>query len=56
MKESKVSSDFLAQRIQEIIEETLVDEKELQIEKLMQEAAFLRSELAQAQKDLLNAT
>ena len=49
MKESYVSQEFLADRIKEIIQETLVNEKEMLIEQNMQEIAYLKTEIASLQ-------
>ena len=46
MKENSVSQNFLADRIKEIIEEGLVNEKEKYIERNMQELAYLRGEIS----------
>lgn len=47
MKENSVSQEFILDRVKEIVEETLVNEKEMQIEKNLQEIAYLKTELAQ---------
>ncbi len=39
MKENSISQDFILDRVKEIIEETLVNEKEMQIEQYIQELA-----------------
>lgn len=46
MKENAVSQEFLVDRVKEIIEEHLLNEKEMHIEKCMQEIAYLKSEVA----------
>jgi hypothetical protein len=45
MKENAISHEFLFERVKEIIEETLINEKEMQIEKNIQEISKLRSDL-----------
>eukprot|EP00347_Sterkiella_histriomuscorum_P016301 403353710 len=54
MKENSVSQEFIYDRIKEIIEEALINEKEMQIEKCLQEIAQLKTELAQTQVVLQN--
>ena len=39
MKENSVSQEFIYDRIKEIVEEALINEKEMQIEKSLQEIA-----------------
>jgi transcriptional regulator CtsR len=48
MKENALSQEFLMDRVNEIIEEQLINEKEMQIEKYIQEIAYLKSEMANA--------
>lgn len=45
MKLSEVSNEFRRQRIQEIVEESLSNEKEVQIDRLIQANSILKSEL-----------
>lgn len=45
MKLSEVSNEFRRQRVQEIVEESLSNEKEVQIDRLIQANAILKSEL-----------
>ncbi|CDW81934.1 UNKNOWN [Stylonychia lemnae] len=52
MKENSVSQEFIIDRIKEIMEETVLNEKEMQIEKNIQEISLLKSELAAVQNDL----
>nr|AAB61088.1 unknown [Oxytricha fallax] len=54
MKENYVSQEFIYDRIKEIVEEALINEKEMQIEKSLQEIAQLKTELAQTQVVLQN--
>lgn len=54
MKESSVSQSFLVDRIREIIEDCIIDEKENQIERNIQELAYLRTEVKTLRNDLHN--
>ena len=51
MQNSKVSDEFRRQRIQEIVEDSLLHEKETQIEKLNQINSYLKTEIKRADED-----
>ncbi len=53
MKLSSVSDDFRRQRIQELLEENLLSEKEQQIEKLNDIVAYLQIEVKKYEDELL---
>ena len=52
MRANSVSQEFIAERVKEIIEEGLANEKEQTIEKNVQEIAFLKTELENARFEL----
>lgn len=54
MRENALSQEYLIDRVREITEEHLLNEKELQIEKYIQEIAVLKSDLANAQHQIIN--
>jgi chromosome segregation ATPase len=51
MKQNAVSDDYRKQRINEILEDSLLQEKEIQIEKLNQVNAYLKTELRKAEDE-----
>jgi chromosome segregation ATPase len=51
MKQNAVSDDYRKQRITEILEDSLLQEKEIQIEKLNQVNAYLKTELRKAEDE-----
>lgn len=51
MRLSKISDEYRRQRVQEIVEDSLLTEKESQIEQLLQENAFLKAELFRVEDD-----
>lgn len=51
MKQNSVSDDFRKQRIHEIIEDSMLAEKEIQIEKLNQVNAYLKTELRKSEDE-----
>jgi predicted nucleic acid-binding Zn-ribbon protein len=46
MKENETSSAYVGQRIKEIVEENVAAEREIQIQQLMQDLAFTKSEIS----------
>ena len=55
MKDDATCSDFLQQRVKEIVEESLASEREAFIEKLSQEVAFLKGELVRSEETATRA-
>ena len=51
MKQNSVSDDFRKQRIHEIVEDSLLHEKEIQIEKLSQINAYLKTEIRKSEDE-----
>lgn len=54
MKENSISKEFLVERIKEILEESLIDERERQIERNIQEMSYMRSEIANLKGEIQN--